>query len=74
MNAAIEHLLIQVDKWVNGYVLGRDPDQTISAAAYQIELAGVTSFWRESIDKFFYPGHCQQAWENEMMKVVTRAG
>lgn len=57
--------LVKLDEGVNG-ILGGDPEQTISARAYAVELAGVDSFWRVAIDRLFYEGHCKAAWEHYM--------
>ena len=61
--------LLAVDRGVNA-VMGGDIDQTISARAYAVELAGVSSFWRKTIDRLFYEGHCREAWEGEMERLV----
>jgi hypothetical protein len=57
--------LTALDQDANAF-LGGDIEQTISARAYAIELAGVDSFWRLVIDRLFYTGHCQAAWEKWM--------
>lgn len=57
--------LIAADKSAN-VLLGGDIEQTISARAFAVELAGVDDFWRKAIDRLFYEGHCKAAWEHEM--------
>jgi hypothetical protein len=57
--------LLALDKSVNTALGGTD-DQTLSAKAYAVELAGVDSFWRKTIDRLFFEGHCKGAWEREM--------
>ena len=61
--------LIALDKDVNAF-LGGDIEQTISARAYAVELAGVDDFWRVAIDRLFHEGHCKEAWEREMLLLV----
>jgi hypothetical protein len=63
--------LLALDQSANT-ILGGTEDQTLSARAYAVELAGVDSFWRRAIDRLFYQGHCKQAWENEMLALAAQ--
>ena len=66
--------LVALDKDAYARFLGGDIDQTISARAYAVELAGVDSFWRAAIDRLFYEGHCKAAWEHEMQRLAQAKG
>ena len=72
LGAAILGALVEVDEWGNA-ILGGDEEQTISARAYATELAGGDPFWRQTIDKLFFEGHCKGAWEAWMVAQVPKS-
>ena len=76
MKRRLLHVLIALDQLIyvlitlgNGY-----PDETLSSAAYRLELRGHFwgRFWRPIIDWLFRPieqNHCQQAYNAEYRKM-----
>jgi hypothetical protein len=76
MKRRLLHVLIALDQLAyvlitlgNGY-----PDETLSSAAYRLELRGHFwgRFWRPIIDWLFRPvekNHCQQAYNAERLRL-----
>jgi len=64
--------LLALDTTVS-HTFGGSDDQTLSARAYAIELAGLDPFWRIVLDRLFGEDHCKKAWEVEMERLVAQA-
>lgn len=76
MKQRILHLLIAIDQLV--YVLitlgAGYPDETLSSAAYRLELKGSRwgKFWRPKLDfimQVFEQEHCKQAYMSELRRL-----
>lgn len=63
----LTNLLIAIDQFFNTARAGR-PDETLSAAAFRLELQGRAYWPRRLIDGLFFwqDRHCYHAWRSEI--------